>query len=91
MGRNQATIDATVNILQACLVDKRLVSTNECAALLDALTTIAQASSRKQGDSLMRLLDARGILQQPPGNSRRHRWWVLRIRTSCFSSATWYP
>ena len=57
MGRNQVTIDATVNILQACLVDKRLVSTIECAALLDALTTIAQASSRKQGDSLMRLLD----------------------------------
>jgi hypothetical protein len=57
MGRNQVTIDASVNILQACLVDKRLVSTNECAALLDALTTIAQASSRKQGDSLMRLLD----------------------------------
>jgi len=71
MGRNQATIDATVNILQACLVDKRLVSTNECAALLDALTTIAQASSRKQGDSLMRLLDgtrnlATAARQQPP-------------------------
>ena len=68
MGRNQATIDATVNILQVCLVDKRLVSTNECAALLDALTTIAQASSRKQGDSLMRLLDGTRNLSraQPP-------------------------
>jgi hypothetical protein len=67
MGRNQATIDATVNILQACLVDKRLVSTNECSALLDALTTIAQASSRKQGDSLMRLLDGtRNLTRAPP-------------------------
>ena len=67
MGRNQATIDATVSILQVCLVDKRFVSTNECAALLDALTTIAQASSRKQGDSLMRLLDGtRNLARAPP-------------------------
>ena len=66
MGRNEATINATVNILQVCLVDKRLVSPNECGSLLDALTTIAQASSRKQGDSLMRLLDGTRNLARAP-------------------------
>jgi CCR4-NOT transcription complex subunit 1 len=69
MGRGTAVVDTVVWVLQQCLVEKRLISTSDCSALLDALAKVAQ-NLRKAPDHVVKLLEmarnmARGA--QGPG------------------------
>jgi CCR4-NOT transcription complex subunit 1 len=71
LGRSTAAVDTVVWIVQQCLVEKRLVSTSDCAALLDALAKVAQ-NLRKAPDHLVKLLEtarnlARGTAAPPAG------------------------
>lgn len=71
-GRVTHAVDFIVDLLQCVLVERRIVSTNDCVSLLDTLSKMAAAARGKPPDNVVKLLDeARAMVRSGVGAAKQ--------------------